>query len=84
MVSRMELHQLPENDEEEVHAVRRDGGRTVIADFGAEAREAAVDVVDATAIVTAGDDQIDLELPRPAERAAMHNGVLTIELEGEA
>jgi len=79
----MELHQLPET-EEEVHAVRRDGGRTVIADFGVESVEAAVDVVDETAIVTVGGDQVDLELPGAAEGASMHNGVLTIELEGEA
>lgn len=48
-------------------------------DLGPE-RQATVDVVDDTAIVVAGDDQYDVDLPAGDAEAFIHNGVLTIEV----
>jgi len=79
----MELHQLDADDRREVHSVRRDGGDTVVADFGPDASDASVDVVEDTAIVITDGEQFDIELPESTERALMRNGVLTIELEAE-
>jgi|AntRauTorcE11898_2_1112593.scaffolds.fasta_scaffold110624_2 hypothetical protein len=79
----MELNALINDDDRSVHSVRRDDGRTVVADFGPVTDSATVDVVGDTAIVMADDEQTDIELPEPAERAFMRNGVLTIELEDD-
>lgn len=83
MVSRMELQQFINDDDLSVRSVSRDDGRTVIADFGPGASDASVDLVGDTAIVMHGAEQTDIDLPEPAERAFMQNGVLTIELEAE-
>ena len=79
----MELEQFIHGDDRSVHSVRRDGGRTVVADFGPDAGDASVDVVGDTAIVMRGEEQTDIDLPESAARAFMQNGVLTIELEAE-
>lgn len=52
-------------------------------DFGGDANEAAVDVVEETIIVVLDDEQFELDLPEQASDAHtfMKNGVLTIELE---
>jgi hypothetical protein len=56
------------------------GDETVLAaDLGPE-RDAAVDVVDGTAIVVVDGEQYDLELDGDA-RAFIRNGVLTIEVD---
>lgn len=41
--------------------------------------DATVDVVDGTAIVVAGDEQFEFEVPAGAQ-AFIHNGVLTVEV----
>jgi len=83
MVSRMELQQFINDDDRSVHSVRRDDGQTVVADFGPGAEDASVDVVGDTAIVMHDEAQTDIDLPEPAARAFMQNGVLTIELEDD-
>lgn len=62
-----------------------DDGVVVAGDLGPE-RGATVDVVDDTAIVVAGDEEYDVDLPAGDAEAFIHNGVLTIEVtaEGEA
>jgi len=45
--------------------------------------DATVDVVDDTAIVVAGDEQYDLDLPSGDAEAFIHNGILTIEVTKE-
>lgn len=52
-------------------------GTTVVADLGATT-SAAVDVVDGTAIVVAGNEQYEFDVDTGA-RAFIRNGVLTIE-----
>ncbi|AGN00971.1 hypothetical protein L593_05110 [Salinarchaeum sp. Harcht-Bsk1] len=79
----MELQQFINDDDRSVHSVRRDGGQTVVADFGPGAGDASVDVVGDTAIVMHGEEQTDIDLPEPVARAFMENGVLTIELEAD-
>lgn len=60
-----------------------DGGRTFVVDFGPQATDLEVDVVDGTMIVFAPgrDDQVDVELPPGEARTFIKNGVLTIEVE---
>jgi hypothetical protein len=79
----MELQQFIADDDQSIRSVRRDDGRTVVADFGLDASGASVDVVGDTAIVMHGEEQTDIDLPEPAARAFMQNGVLTIELEDD-
>jgi hypothetical protein len=79
----MELQQFINDDDRSVRSVRRDGGQTVVADFGPDALAASVDVVGDTAIVVQDEEQTDVDLPTSAERAFMQNGVLTIELEAD-
>ena len=50
-----------------------------VVDLGAGA-DVSVDVVDGTAIVVAGEDQYDFDIPGNAQ-VFMSNGVLTIEVE---
>lgn len=54
----------------------------LVADLGAGV-DGAVDVVGSTAIVVAGDDQHEFDLPEgETAQAYMKNGVVTIEVEG--
>lgn len=53
------------------------------ADLGGEAH-ASVDVVGDTAIVVAGEDQYDLDLPGDDAQAFIRNGVLTVEVTSES
>lgn len=57
-----------------------DDGTVLAADVGV-AGDGTVDVVDGTAIVVAGGEQYEIELPGEAPRAFMKNGVVTIEVE---
>jgi HSP20 family molecular chaperone IbpA len=68
-------------------AVRRyeyDDTAVVVADIGA-AREAAVDVVEETAIVVVGDDaggvEREVALPPGDASARVNNGVVTVEVQ---
>ena len=55
-----------------------DDGSLVAVDFGTARGDLAVDIVDDTAIVIAGDEQFEFELPAEASEVAANNGVLTI------
>ncbi|MFC3959458.1 hypothetical protein [Halovivax cerinus] len=54
-----------------------EGGRIVV-DFGPDAGDATVDVVDDTVIVVTGDQQFEFDLPPEATSVTERNGVLTI------
>ena len=56
-----------------------DGTNVLAADLGV-GRDVSVDVVDETAIVVAGSDQYDLEVPAGDAQAFIKNGVLTVEV----
>lgn len=59
-----------------------DDATVFAADLGDEAT-ASVDVVGDTAIVVAGDEQFDLDLPGDDAQAFIRNGVLTVEVSSE-
>ena len=56
-----------------------DGSIVFVGDLGFAA-DATLDVVGDTAIVVAGDEQYEFELPTDDAQAFMKNGVLTIEV----
>ncbi|WP_254864183.1 DUF7127 family protein [Halovivax gelatinilyticus] len=55
-----------------------DDGSVIAVDLGASAGEIAVDVVDETAIVVAGEQQFEFDVPPEANLVTENNGVLTI------
>ena len=79
----MRLQQFIEDGEPLVTHHETDGRKKVVADLGA-AVDATVDVTDGLALVTVDGETTELELPGDPERAFIRNGVLTIELEGDA
>lgn len=74
-------HELRTVDQRDGHVRTRryDDGSVIVADFGTDAGEISVDVVGDTAIVVAGEQQIEFELPEGADEISVNNGVLTIE-----
>ena len=52
---------------------------TVTADFGPEASDISVDIIDGTAIVVVNGEQFEFELPGDTDEITTKNGVLTIE-----
>jgi len=56
-----------------------DGRSVIAADFGPGATPA-VDVVDGTVIIVAGDDQREFDLPAGDVETFTRNGVVTIEV----
>ena len=56
-----------------------DDSDVLVADFGPV--EGSVDVADGTAIVVIGTDQHEFDVPGEIDRAAMNNGVVTVEVE---
>lgn len=66
----------------DVEVARRefDDRTEIAADFG-PATDTSVDVLEETVIVVAGADQYELDVG-PDAQAFMHNGVLTIEVNG--
>lgn len=56
-----------------------DGNSVIVADLGVASDDLAVDIVDETAIIVAGDDQIEFELPEDADEVSVNNGIVTIE-----
>lgn len=67
------------NEREDVTITHReyDGKNVVIVDFGPGV-EASVDVVGETAIVVAGDQQFEFEIPDEATEVTTNDGMLTI------
>ncbi|SEQ78528.1 DUF7127 family protein [Natrinema salaciae] len=62
-----------------VRTFEYDDGSVIAVDFGTSAAEISVDVVGSTAIILAGDEQFEFELPPEASDVTARNGVLTIE-----
>lgn len=56
-----------------------DGTTAVVVDFGPEAGDISVDIVDGTAIVVVSGEQFEFDLPDDADEVTTKNGVLTIE-----
>lgn len=56
-----------------------DDGVVLVADVGTNT--GSVDVVDGTAIIVAGQEQYEIDLPEGTPRAFMKNGVVTIEMD---
>jgi hypothetical protein len=52
---------------------------TIAIDFGSEARNISIDIVDGTAIVVVSGEQFEFELPADTDEIVTKNGVLTIE-----
>ena len=52
--------------------------RAIVVDLGPEFADAAVDVADGTAIVVAGDEQFEFDVPADAAEVTANNGVVTI------
>lgn len=68
------------NTEDDVTITRRDydGREQIVVDFGAGV-EAKLDIVGDTAIVVAGDDQYEFEIPAGATELSTNDGMLVIE-----
>ncbi|MHB9287384.1 hypothetical protein ACKVMT_10145 [Halobacteriales archaeon Cl-PHB] len=66
-------------DHDDVTIARRqyEDGEEVVIDFG-PAVDAEVDVVGGTAIVVAGDDQYEFDVPEEATEITTNDGMLTI------
>lgn len=76
----MNMQRLTREEEATYRVVERDDAVEHVVDLGPSAADAAVDVVDGTAIVVVGDDQYDLDVGEDAQ-AFIRNGVLTIDQE---
>ncbi|MFB6074924.1 MAG: hypothetical protein ABEJ89_07925 [Haloarculaceae archaeon] len=70
-------------DDVPVREYAYDDGTVVYAADLEVVGEASVEVVDGTAIVVAGSEQYDIDLPEGDARAFIRNGVLTIEMTDE-
>lgn len=73
--------QLREIDRQEaiVREYEYDNLTAITVDFGPEASDVSVDIVGKTALVIAGDDQFEFELPDNVNKISTKNGILTIE-----
>lgn len=61
-----------------VRQIEDDGGSTIMVDFGPDAADMSIDVVDETVIVVTNDRQFEFDLPAGANEVTVNNGVLTI------
>jgi hypothetical protein len=55
-----------------------DGGNIIVVDFGQATDEIEVDTVGNTAIIVAGDRQLEFEFPVEGSNLSIKNGILTI------
>lgn len=72
---------LREVDQQEaiIRKYEYDDATTITVDFGPEASDISVDIVDGTAIVVVDGEQFEFELSDDTDKIATKNGVLTIE-----
>lgn len=72
---------LREVDQQEaiIREYEYDDATTITVDFGPEASDISVDIVDGTAIVVVDGEQFEFELSDDTDKIATKNGVLTIE-----
>lgn len=68
-----------DQDELPVRKYEYDDGSVIVADFGSAGDDPSVDVVGGTAIVVAGDRQVEFRVPNEASDVSIRGGVLTIE-----
>jgi hypothetical protein len=61
-----------------VREIERDGKNVITVDFGADAADMSVDVINEMVIVVAKDRQFEFELPEGASDVTANNGILTI------
>ncbi|WP_137291163.1 DUF7127 family protein [Natronorubrum halophilum] len=66
------------DDDAVLRTFEYDDGSAIAVDFGT-ATDVEIDIVDSTAIIVAGDQQFEFELPPEASDVSVRNGVLTIE-----
>ena len=65
-------------DDAVVRELEYDGKNVITVDFGSEAADMSVDVIDETVIVITDDRQFEFELPAGATDVTVNNGILTI------
>lgn len=72
---------LREVDQQEaiIREYEYDDATTITVDFGPEASDISVDIVDGPAIVVVDGEQFEFELSDDTDKIATKNGVLTIE-----
>lgn len=74
-----QLRTAASDDQRDISITRRerDGEEEIVIDFGAGV-DAKLDVVGDTAIVVAGDEQFEFEIPPEATEVTTNDGMLTI------
>lgn len=82
-LAKMDLRHFTSEADVAYSRVETDGVEHVV-DLGAEAAQAAVDVVDDTVLVVLDDEQYEITTPRSDPEAFIRNGVLTIRTEDTA
>ncbi|ARS89672.1 DUF7127 family protein [Natrarchaeobaculum aegyptiacum] len=68
------------SEREEITITKReyDDEQIIAVDFGPVVGEVELDVVDDTAIVVAGDRQLEFDVPPDADDVTVNDGILTI------
>ncbi|MDG5759792.1 hypothetical protein QA600_10615 [Natronococcus sp. A-GB1] len=61
-----------------VREIEDENGNVITVDFGSDAADMSVDVVDETVIVVMDDRQFQFDLPAGATEVSANNGILTI------
>ncbi|WP_293027654.1 hypothetical protein [Natronococcus sp.] len=65
-------------DDAVVREMEDEDGSVITVDFGSDAADMSVDVVDETVIVVMDDRQFQFDLPAGASEVTANNGILTI------
>lgn len=65
-------------DDAVVRQIEDEGASAITVDFGPDAADMSIDVVDETVIVVTNDRQFEFDLPTGANDVTVKNGVLTI------
>lgn len=65
-------------DDAVVRQIEDDGASAITVDFGPDAADMSIDIVDDTVIVVTSDRQFEFDLPDGASDVTVKNGVLTI------
>ncbi|TYL36689.1 hypothetical protein CV102_20635 [Natronococcus pandeyae] len=65
-------------DDAVVRQIEDDGASAITVDFGPDAADMSIDIIDDTVIVVTSDRQFEFDLPAGASDVTVKNGVLTI------
>ena len=65
-------------DDAVVRQIEDESASAITVDFGPDAADMSIDVVDETVIVVTNDRQFEFDLPTGANDVSVRNGVLTI------